>query len=591
MARSVKRLMGAFAQAVRLVGRTGRGIILVAAVLVVVTGGLLAVELFILREIVERLDDGRSPVGPLVLIGVTTVVRRAAGSAAEELRWVIAERVERSLTVDALRVATAAPFPEFESPRFQDRLARALDAAGDEIWESAWGVFGAVSSAVAVGSLLVVLFSVAAGLVPTFIVAGLALLVVALFKGRVVYELEFDDTEPERERRYLQDALVSRSEGKEIRLFGSRSMLTDRFEHLFDRRMGALHSAVKRRLGADLVSNVALTAILVACLVIIGRRAVDGSLSLGDAAAAAFAARLLVNALQSLSSSVGQVLQSSMFVADFTDFVSQRFPAPAPPAAGPVDRIRFADVTYRYPDTEVDAVSGLSFEIGVGEVVAVVGENGAGKSTLVKLLCGLYPPTAGRVELAGAQPGAAPQALDGAATGVVSAVFQDYARYEMSLDDNVRLGDIARTDADRLDRVIAETGLVDVVRQLPQGGTSRLGRRFADGLDLSLGQWQRLALARALYAETPFVVLDEPTSSLDPRIEHELFSRFRTLFAGRGVLLVTHRYTTVSEADRIIVLHEGQIAEHGSHQELLAAQGLYAALYRLQADRFLGQVT
>jgi ATP-binding cassette subfamily B protein len=240
-------------------------------------------------------------------------------------------------------------------------------------------------------------------------------------------------------------------------------------------------------------------------------------------------------------------------------------------------------VSYTYPDTATPAVRGVSLRVEPGEIVALVGENGSGKSTLAKLAAGLYQPTAGSVRLDGSGTASSGEPL----TGLVSAVFQDFARYDLTVRENVWLGAPWRgDDTAAIQAALADAGAAEPLQRLPEGLDARLGRRFEGGLGLSIGQWQRLALARAFYSPAPLLVLDEPTAAMDPKVEADLFDRIRELCAGRGVLLVSHRFSTVRSADRIVVLDEGQVVEEGTHDALMARHGVYAALYETQAERY-----
>jgi ATP-binding cassette subfamily B protein len=253
-------------------------------------------------------------------------------------------------------------------------------------------------------------------------------------------------------------------------------------------------------------------------------------------------------------------------------------------AAGPLRDLRADGVGFRYPGTDRDALEDVSVSIGAGEVVAFVGENGSGKTTLVKLLTGMFTPSRGRVLWNGADLRGIDVATIRPQIGVI---FQDFVRYQLSARDNVGFGrSEVIDDADRLISAARRAGAHEHLSGLPEGYETVLGKEFAGGYDLSGGQWQRLALARAFFRDAPLLVLDEPTASLDARSEHEVFERVRELARGRSVLLISHRFSTVRSADRIYVMERGQVIEAGSHDELVAYGGRYAELFDLQASAY-----
>jgi ATP-binding cassette subfamily B protein len=244
----------------------------------------------------------------------------------------------------------------------------------------------------------------------------------------------------------------------------------------------------------------------------------------------------------------------------------------------------FRGVTFRYPGHAAEAVQEVDLELGPGEVVALVGENGSGKSTIAKLMCRLYDPARGEITADGVNL----REFDPVAwRRTISVAFQDYAHYAMTAAENIWLGDIDKPlDEAGIARAGARSGADVVVRTLPEGYGTLLGRWFQNGRELSAGEWQRIAMARAFWREAGILILDEPSSALDPLAEAELTRQFRSLLGGRSALIISHRLSTVRMADRIYVMDHGRIAEHGTHEALLAKGRLYAALYRAQAEHY-----
>jgi ATP-binding cassette subfamily B protein len=250
--------------------------------------------------------------------------------------------------------------------------------------------------------------------------------------------------------------------------------------------------------------------------------------------------------------------------------------------------LRVESVGFRYPGSDAEALHAVNLEIREGEVVALVGENGSGKTTLAKLIAGLYYPDDGRITWDGNDTARfRPSSL----RDQITLVFQDFVRYALTGTENISIGRVARpVDADAVLAAAGAAGAADILSALPRGFDTILSRLFAGGRDLSGGEWQRVALARSFYRDAPLVILDEPSASLDPRAEHELFSTLRSALHGRTALFISHRFSTVRGADRIYVLHRGAVVEEGTHEELMAADHRYAELYRLQSDAYVSRI-
>jgi ATP-binding cassette subfamily B protein len=323
--------------------------------------------------------------------------------------------------------------------------------------------------------------------------------------------------------------------------------------------------------------------------VFIAWRTLHGHLSIGDLTFLAGSFRRLRNLLENLLIGFSQVAGQALYLDDLFSFFEIEPEIVSPPNPRPfptpiLDGFTFEDVGFRYPGAERWAVRHLSFTLAAGETLALVGENGAGKTTLVKLLARLYDPDEGRI------------LLDGhdlrdydliALRANIGVIFQDFVRYHFTAAENIAVGRIEeRGDRERI-ATAAKLSLADeVIRKLPNGYDQQIGKRFRTGVELSGGEWQKVAIARAYMRDAQVLILDEPTASLDARSEYEVFQHFKELSGGRTAVLISHRFSSVRMADRILVLDEGEIEATGTHEELLAQRGRYAELFELQATGY-----
>jgi ATP-binding cassette subfamily B protein len=593
-ARDLPRLLVA---ALRIVWAAGRREAAIAIALQLVGGlGTCAVVLLGKRVLdgvlaADRSGDGIGHFLPsvLVLAGVTAALGLVAAVRRQQ-EELLAELTTRYAQARILDVACAVELSAFDEPAFHDRVARAQASVG----RAPMVVFGlamvAMSLAGAAGAL-VALLALQPVLAP---LAALVIVPAALItsqRGEAIYRFAFGMTPRDRERGYLASLLTGRDPAKEVRAFGLAQVLRARHDALYDERVAELRRIARRQTRFALLANLASAVITGGTLALLVVLALDRSMSLADAAAAAAAILLLGQRVVFGGFGAANLYESALFIRDIVSFLELDAP-PRPAlngvAAQPLRRAPFPvvarDVSFSYPGSDRPALDGVSLAIEPGEIVALVGENGSGKTTLAKLLGALYVPTAGDVLWDGASTALADR---DALRRDAAVIFQDFIRYSLPARDNIALGRHERRDDDAAVRAAAAgTGAHDDIVGLPQGYETMLGPAFEGGTDLSLGQWQRLALARVFFRDAPFVILDEPTAALDARAEAQLFEAIRTLLGGRSVLLISHRFSSVRTADRIHVLHDGRIAEAGTHCDLMDAGGRYAELFTLQAAAY-----
>jgi ATP-binding cassette subfamily B protein len=521
----------------------------------------------------------------LALEFALAVASDVLGRVVSLLDSLLSERFSNETSLRLMEHAATLDLEDFEDSELQDRLERARrQAAGrtsliGQLFGQAQDVITVVSFAaglIVYAPWLIVLLAVA--LLPAFIGE-------AHFNAQS-YSLNFARTPERRELDYVRQTGASVETAKEVKIFGLNKFLIERYRMLAASFFEANRRIAIRRAGwGSLLTAIGTLAYYVAYTYIVWRT-LHGDFSIGDLTFLAGSFRRLRNLLENLLIGFSQVASQALYLDDLFSFFEiqpEIVPPPNPrPFPVPIQRgFAFENVGFRYPGAERWAVRNLNFKLHAGEILALVGENGAGKTTLVKLLARLYDPDEGRI------------LLDGhdlreydlfALRANIGVIFQDFVRYHLTAADNIAVGRIeARDDRARI-VAAAERSLADeVIEKLPEQYDQVLGKRFRTGIDLSGGEWQKVAIARAYMRDAQLLILDEPTAALDARAEYEVFERFKELSRGKTVVLISHRFSSVRMADRIVVLVDGAIEADGTHAELLQQRGRYAELFELQA--------
>ena len=539
---------------------------------------------FLLERLMSQVAGGGPPedlVGPILVVGAAIVMRELLEVVADPLAVYFQGKGDSELTAALNEKAARLEIVEFETVAAHERQELAkqgVDAAGWTLMYFLFPMFQLTFFVMAAGYLFS-LSPLLALVIPLMFAPRIAS---HLIHGSRYYRLERKTVPLLREFQYLERCLVDREYFKETRVLGAGAYLLKRYRAVIG-RFNAARWREDVRLGAiDLGLNLLVLigyggSFLLAALLLAG-----GSITVGGFAVVIYAVSRLMMMTRAVMSMLGTSYRASATASHLLEFL--RLDEGRPPGDSTVvaatGNLTVRGVGFTYPGSERGAVSGVDLEVGRGTTLALVGANGAGKTTLAKLLLGLYVPTAGQVTRGGFDTREASKAAIRAGT---SAVFQNYQRYQMSLRDNVILADTgAAGDERRLLRALREGGVPQELWQGSDGLDVMLSREFGTR-DLSLGQWQRLAIARGLFREHDTILLDEPTASIDPLEEQAVYERFLKIAAGRTAIIVTHRLASARLADRILVLDGGRIVEDGTHGQLLARRGLYHRMFTSQA--------
>ncbi|MEM9820219.1 MAG: ABC transporter ATP-binding protein [Bacteroidota bacterium] len=494
-----------------------------------------------------------------------------------------------STSVQLIRHAAKMDLSQFEDHDFYDKLDRARrQTVGRTILMSQ--VFSQAQD-------IVTLLFLGAGLVVfnPWLILILLVAIIPSFLGEThfnqyTYSLTRSWTPERRELDYLRYIGASDETAKEIKIFGLADFIANRFNNLSDRYYLANRAIViKRAFWGSVLSALGTLAYYGAYLYII-LQTVNGLITVGTLTFLAGSFKSMRNMLQGIMNRFSRIAEGALYLQDLFDFFDIEAQIKSLPKAKPFPKsiqegFTFDNVSFKYLNSERWAIRNLSFHLRKGEKLALVGENGAGKTTLVKLLSRLYEPTEGRILLDGID--LREYALEDLRKNI-GIIFQDYIRFQLKASDNIAVGSIDQREELPLIKDAAQKSLADtVIAQLPGEYEQILGKRFAKGVELSGGQWQKIALARAYMREAQLLILDEPTSALDARAEHEVFVRFSELMEGKSAVLISHRFSTVRMADRILFLENGQLLELGSHDALIGQKGKYAELFNLQAKGYI----
>jgi ATP-binding cassette subfamily B protein len=566
------------------------------ALLVMVVDAMLVLgTIYALKLIVMAMESGQAatPVDPArigSLLGIAAVVfvgaaiaRASSTLVSEHLSQTVSDRVESLLN----RRVADADLALLEDPARQDLLQRAMLAGGSRPAAVISNLFNLAQNALLLAGMAALLTSIHWVLVVLLAVSLVPGTLVRLRQNRVLHDWQARRTRSERHAYYLRWLLTDRTSAKEVRSYGLADHFAGQFDRLRDTLRAERYAIGRRRMWIELSVTLSVTVAFFAVVAWLAWRASRGEGSFADLVLFLMVFMRGQGAIVALKTSLAALFDDNLYLRALFEFLDMRDRVSDPDRPEPVARtqpLTVDAVSFTYPGTRSPVLERVSLSIRPGAMVALVGANGSGKSTLIKLICRLYDPDAGMIRWGERDIRAYARADYRRRVGVL---FQDFVSYDTTVRENIRYGDLAlQPDSPRLAEAAGVSLVDDYARRLAAGYETHLGRLLEDGHELSHGQWQRLALARALVGDSDLLILDEPTSAMDPDAEARLFGSFRAMLGGRSALVISHRLSIVRGADYIYVMRDGRIVEEGTHDELMARRGGYHDLFMAQAQAY-----
>ncbi|MCO5220357.1 MAG: ABC transporter ATP-binding protein/permease [Thermomicrobiales bacterium] len=584
----------------RLVWQTSKWQTIALAVLTLLLAVIPALQVWLAGALIDEVADGiragtADPyIRPIVLLAIAQLLLFLSGSLFQTLSNIDQQLLQEKLTIHVqqliMRHANTLDLADFENAAYYDQLQQAQRESASRPVQMVSQVFGLARSIITFATMVGLLI----GLSPWIAVAALLSPVPAFVSGSRYSWWGFQQmrrlSPTRRMMSYLTNVLTTDSFNKEIKLYTLGDHFIDRYDGIAQGYYQETRSLLIRRYLAGFGWGALTIVASSATFLYVAVQAVKGVISLGQLTVFTQAAQQVQNAFQGILSGFQGIYEHGLYLSTLYDLLDREPQIAAPEHPVPIrvpftHGIEFRNVSFAYPGRSEPALDNVSFTIGLGETVALVGKNGAGKSTIVKLLGRLYDPHEGQILVDGIDIREYDPSELRRQFGMM---FQDYAMYQLPVSENIGVGNVEQLlDRGAIESAATRGGASGLIDSLPDRYDTILGKWFEDGHQLSGGEWQRIALSRAFMRDAQILILDEPTSALDAEAEHDLFARIKQLAEGRMAIFISHRFSTTRRADRILVLENARLIEHGTHAELMALNGRYADLFNLQAESYL----
>jgi ATP-binding cassette, subfamily B, bacterial len=593
----MKEKIKLFRESIKLVWESAPGWAIANTLLSVARSVLPLLLIWLLKDVVDTVSEASSGnqgttafrvLWPILALAIIWFLDEASSDLSNYVRKKQSLKLEVYMYDLLHSKAISLDLINFERPEYFDCLTRATREAPwrpNSILNNLVSVFRALLSIILMAGLL---FSLNWGLALILLAANIPGIWLRLHFADILYTFQRQQTPEARKSAYFNWLLTGDRPSRELRLFGLGNYFKDLFRTSFLKQKEEETNIIRKRTLIEMVSDLFKATALLITILFIARQTIAGRISLGQMAMLLLAFRQGMVFIKDLFGSMSGLYEDSLFIGDTFEFLDLKENITAKKPVEDIYQLNnnliAENLNFTYPGNNTSTINNVSFEIKKGEVVALVGPNGAGKSTLVRLLCRLYDPDSGTVKYDGRDiRNFVPEDY----RKQFSVVFQDFMLYNLSVRENIRIGNINDDDpGEKIKTSAGKTGVNVMINDLPDGYETLIGNLFDDSRELSWGEWQKIALARALFRDAPVLILDEPSSALDTDAEFDIFSRFREMVKGRTCILISHRFTNVSLADRIIVLEKGTIAETGTHDELLRKGGIYYTMFTKQSSRF-----